>query len=146
MPVISFPLRAKIGVLTYFGLKSLNQTKRIGLRALIKESSKNPPLEIGDLVFGIGPMINAVGRLSDAKHAVTLLLATDEAFAYENARLLAEKNQERKIVDRSILAEAKQLFSEKRTVRIQKINCLTSGTLAQGRHRYCGFPNGRVLL
>lgn len=97
--------------LAYFGLQQINQkTARIGIQSLIEKSGKDYPVSIGDLVFGAGPMINAAGRLSDAKEAVRLLLATDSKAADDLAVSLSVKNLKRQEEDRGITKEAIQLF------------------------------------
>ncbi len=100
------PMTGENRVLTYFGLQRLNTSAREGLKALIEMSGKGYPLSIGDVVFGIGPMINAAGRLSDAKNAVQLLLSADETSAKENAEKLKYENIKRKTFEKGITAEA----------------------------------------
>lgn len=97
--------------MAYFGLQQINEGKaRLGINALIKRSGKEYPVSIGDLVFGAGPMINAAGRLSDAKEAVKLLLSTDKEEASYFAESLHSKNLTRREQDRSISKEAAELF------------------------------------
>ncbi|MFT5971210.1 MAG: single-stranded-DNA-specific exonuclease, partial [Flavobacteriales bacterium] len=64
-------------ILTYFGLEQINGTPRAGIRALIENSGKKPPLNIMDVVFGIGPRINAAGRIEHGKLAVEILSTDD---------------------------------------------------------------------
>lgn len=100
------PITGENRVLTYFGLQYLNEFAREGLRALISIANKSYPLSISDVVFGIGPMINAAGRLSDAKNAVKLLLSEDKYEARENAEKLKYENIKRKNFEKGITAEA----------------------------------------
>ncbi len=99
-------------VLAYFGLQKLNSTKRLGLRALINLSRREPPLTISDIVFGIGPMINAAGRLADAEKAVRLMLSVEKSVAADYARVLDYRNQMRKEFDQRIAEEARKLVQQ----------------------------------
>jgi len=87
--------------LAHFGLQKLNRDPRLGLGALIRRSGRRHPLEVSDVVFGIGPMLNAAGRLGDAREAVRLLLATDWNSALEAAGTLSIRNRSRKNTDQS---------------------------------------------
>src|SRR5690606_2227412 len=79
------PITGENRVLAHFGLKKLNSNPSIGLQALIKLSNnKSGVFSINDIVFQIGPRINAAGRIDHAKDAVELLIAKtiDEASNY----------------------------------------------------------------
>ncbi|MCX7884973.1 MAG: single-stranded-DNA-specific exonuclease RecJ [Caloramator sp.] len=79
------------------GLELINNTKNIGLKALIKESGlENKKISTYHLGFIIGPCINASGRLDIAKKGVELLLTLDEYEALEYAKELVSLNNERK--------------------------------------------------
>lgn len=97
-------------VLAWYGLQKLNMTKRPGLRALIDKSKREPPLTISDIVFGIGPMINAAGRLADAEQAVRLMLSAEPSVAADYARVLEYRNQLRREFDQRIAQEARELW------------------------------------
>jgi single-stranded-DNA-specific exonuclease len=104
------PMTGENRVLAYFGLQHLNDYGREGLRALIAMANRSYPLSISDVVFGIGPMINAAGRLSDAKNAVKLLLSEDKTEARDNAEKLKHENTKRKTFEQGITAEAIEQF------------------------------------
>ena len=72
-------------VLAFYGIRIINQSPRVGLKALIKKSGKQIPLTISDVVFGIAPRINAAGRIEHGKRAVQLLIETNESKAKEFA-------------------------------------------------------------
>lgn len=93
-------------ILAYYGLKKLNENPSIGLQALLNELPKKEQYTISDILFGIAPRINAAGRISDAKAAVKLLIEKDYNTAKKNARVLAERNNERKELDIDITREA----------------------------------------
>ncbi len=104
------PMTGENRVLTHFGLQQLNHHPRLGIQALIEESQRPGPLTISDVVFGIGPMINAAGRLLDAKESVKLLLSRDKGIASKLAFTLHQQNEKRKSFDRNMLEEAQTLF------------------------------------
>jgi single-stranded-DNA-specific exonuclease len=96
--------------LAWFGLQQLNRTQRPGLKALIDLSKRQRPLSISDIVFGLGPMINAAGRLADAQQAVRMMLSHDANVAYDYGRVLEHRNKLRKEFDQRIAQEARTLF------------------------------------
>jgi len=104
------PMTEENRILTHAGLQQLNKNPRLGIKALIAESQRPGPLTISDVVFGIGPMINAAGRLLDAKESVKLLLSRDETIASKLAYTLHQQNEKRKSFDRNMLEEAQELF------------------------------------
>ncbi len=106
------PMLGENRTLAFLGLQQLNETKRVGLLSLIEMSKRQLPLNINDIVFGIGPMINAAGRLADARQAVELLLSKNEMVAKENAQKLYQRNQRRKEFDQQIVQEAKMLIDK----------------------------------
>jgi single-stranded-DNA-specific exonuclease len=106
------PITGENRVLAFLGLRQLNQSPRTGLWALITRINKSYPLIISDLVFGMGPIINAAGRLGDAREAVQLMLAEDRNSALERAGTLVHRNRQRRTVDYATAAEARQLFMD----------------------------------
>ena len=61
-------------ILAFYGLKKLNQSPSAGLKSLIEVSGKKNEFSVSDVVFSIGPRINAAGRLTHAKESVNLLI------------------------------------------------------------------------
>ena len=102
------PMTGENRVLTHFGLQQLNRDPRLGLWALIERSGRRYPLSVSDVVFGIGPLLNAAGRLGDARDAVRLLLAAERHSALEAAGMLVQRNRERRAVDQSTTEEAQR--------------------------------------
>jgi single-stranded-DNA-specific exonuclease len=96
--------------LAWLGMQQLNRTQRPGLKALIDLSKRPRPLTVSDVVFGLGPMINAAGRLADAHQAVRMLLSGDANIAYDYGRVLETRNKLRKEFDQRIFQEARELF------------------------------------
>ncbi len=93
------PITGENRVLAYYGLRHLNVSPRLGLKALIKIAGIHNVLDITNVVFGLGPRINAAGRIKHAKEAVRLLLSDDEAEADEFAQEINKHNTDRRKFD-----------------------------------------------
>ena len=107
-------------ILAHFGLKQLNENPRTGLSAMIRLSGLDPShITIDDIVFKIGPRINAAGRMESGRVAVELLTATDEQEAERIGTEINQYNNERKSIDREITQEALEM--------VQSGSCLSSG-------------------
>ncbi len=102
------PMTGENRTLAWLGMHRLNREPRLGLWALIQRSGRRYPFSVSDVVFGIGPMINAAGRLGDARDAVRLLLAAERHSALEAAGALVQRNRERRAVDQATTAEARR--------------------------------------
>lgn len=106
------PIEDENRVIAHFGLKIINQQPRTGLKQLIKLAVNKEQLSIGDLVFYIGPRINAAGRMKDAKTAVKMLIAEDEATADRFVSELQTQNEERRLVDQQITKDLKGIVEQ----------------------------------
>jgi len=94
------------------GLKLLYKVKNIGLMALLKEANwDKKSLSVYDIGFVIGPRLNAAGRLSTATYGVELLLTHDKHKAKEIAHYLERINQQRRDLDRHVVAESMDLVN-----------------------------------
>ncbi|MDB5011997.1 MAG: recJ [Daejeonella sp.] len=100
------PITGENRVLAFHGLKRLNSEPCMGLSALIDIAGRKNNLTITDVVFTIGPRINAAGRIDDAKHAVNLLIADSHDLAYLKGQVINLKNTERKEHDANITEQA----------------------------------------
>lgn len=100
------PIVGENRILAYFGLRKLNQAPSKGLQSLKEISGLSGELTISDVVFYMGPRINAAGRITHAKESVKLLLAETEADLLLFADHLNAKNAERKSFDQNITKEA----------------------------------------
>ena len=106
------PLTGENRLLAYFGLQQLNTHPFIGPQALIqtalgnKADGSKPVLNITDLMFKIGPRINACGRMKTGAEAVRLLLSADYDEALALAQAVDQYNQERKGKEDTITQEA----------------------------------------
>ena len=91
------------------GLKRMRNPRRQGLRALKQVSGIGDGIEIFDLGFRLGPRINAAGRLDSADKAVELLLSDSPEDAFSLAKLLDERNSERRKIEGGILRDATRM-------------------------------------
>lgn len=104
------PITGENRVLAYFGLKKLNTDPTHGLGHLIKLLNLNRALDISDIVFYIGPRINAAGRMDDAIHAVKLLIGDATEESAQQAFGLQTLNKDRQEADKEITAQALEML------------------------------------
>ncbi|TWR30204.1 single-stranded-DNA-specific exonuclease RecJ [Mucilaginibacter pallidiroseus] len=97
-------------VLAHLGLQKINDNPCTGVKTLMQVAGKSKDLSIADVVFLLGPRINAAGRIDDAKHAVALLISCHEEEAREMGELINTHNIERKGHDLQITDEALSLI------------------------------------
>lgn len=103
------PLRGENRVLVRYGLRMLNETRNVGLRALMRAAGvEGKAVTAGRVGFTLAPRLNAVGRLGHALRGVELLLAESEAVANGIARELEELNRSRQELDRETLEQARE--------------------------------------
>ncbi len=100
------PVTGENRVMAYFGLKYLNSAPRTGLKALIKIAGFKNELDLTNVVFGLGPRINAAGRIKHAKAAVQLLLADADEEADAFAMAINKHNTDRRQFDSSMTEQA----------------------------------------
>ena len=99
-------------ILAYHGLKQLNQNPNIGLKAIIDICGLNGrTLSMSDIVFKIGPRINASGRMENGKESVDLLVEKDFSCALKEAKHINEYNEQRKDIDKQMTEEANIIVS-----------------------------------
>lgn len=104
------PITDENRILTYHGLKKLNQEPPTGLRALMGVAGLKNNVDVSGVVFGIAPRINAAGRISHARDAVQLLLAETSEIAVKAAETINAHNTERKNYDLEITKEALEMI------------------------------------
>ncbi len=109
------PITGENRVMAYFGLKQLNESPRTGLKEIIKEAEVTRALTIEDIVFKIGPRINAAGRMETGRKAVDLLISDNTQLATGISKEINGFNNERRSVDRIITTEAMRMISEDQT-------------------------------
>jgi single-stranded-DNA-specific exonuclease len=108
------PITGENRTLAYYGFQKLNSEPRIGLKALMEISGftvSNNIMNVSNIVFAIGPRINAVGRLGHAADAVKLLVAQSKSEADQYASLINNMNLERKDLD-AIATQAIEILEQ----------------------------------
>ena len=99
-------------ILAFHGLKQLNQNASLGLKAIIDICGLNGrELSMSDIIFKIGPRINASGRMENGKKSVDLLVEREYSLALNQAKHIDEYNEQRKDVDRQMTEEANQIVA-----------------------------------
>ena len=99
-------------ILAFHGLKQLNQNPSVGLKAIIDICGlSGRTLTMSDIVFKIGPRINASGRMENGRESVDLLVEKDLSNALKSAKHINEYNEQRKDIDKQMTEEANQIIS-----------------------------------
>lgn len=119
------PITGENRILAHFGLKKLNTNPSIGLRALIELSTNRKSFfTASDIVFQIGPRINASGRIKHAKDAVNLLIAKSISEAASYSVTVDDQNNQRKDVDLKITEEALEMLDSNAELQARKTTVL----------------------
>ena len=106
------PVEGENRILAFHGLKQLNQSASTGLKAIIDICGlTNRELTMSDIVFKIGPRINASGRMQNGREAVELLVERDLQRALTIAARINELNEQRKDVDKQMTEEANEIVA-----------------------------------
>ena len=106
------PVTDENRILAFHGLKQLNQSPSTGLKAIIDICGlSGRELSMSDIVFKIGPRINASGRMENGKESVDLLVEKDFPTAFNMAKHINEYNEQRKDIDKQMTEEANQIVA-----------------------------------
>lgn len=101
-------------IMAYHGLRRINANPNMGLRAIIRICGlTGKEITISDVIFNIGPRINASGRMQSGREAVDLLVSRDAAEAYEIAKSIDQYNKDRKELDKRITEEANAILESR---------------------------------
>jgi single-stranded-DNA-specific exonuclease len=101
------PITGENRILAFFGLKQINSNPSVGLKGILEVCGlTDKEITISDIVFKIGPRINASGRMKLASEAVQLLVSSNPVFAKEKSDTINEYNNDRKDLDKNITDEA----------------------------------------
>ena len=107
------PVTGENRILAFHGLKQLNQNPSVGLKSIIEICGlTGRELTMSDIVFKIGPRINASGRMQNGTEAVDLLVERDLQRALTEATHINEYNERRKDVDKQMTEEANQIIEK----------------------------------
>lgn len=118
------PITGENRVLTYLGLKKVNENPSTGIKALISLAKMEGPIQVNNLVFVIAPRVNAAGRMDDARKAVQLFITENEHDALELAGQLHSDNDDRREVDLSITEQAVAMIDNSETLKNRKTTVL----------------------
>jgi len=143
------PLTGENRIITAFGLQHLRDTKKPGLRALLKLIAEGKPLErlnASHIGFQLGPRLNAAGRIDDAARSLTLLMEEDpkgaEAMAQELDRINKERRQEQEVMLQEAIEQTMASGQDTRNVIVVSsenwhpgINGIVAGKLVEKFHR-----------
>ena len=106
------PIMGENRILAYHGLKQLNTNASVGMKAIIDVCGlAEKEITVSDIVFKIGPRINASGRIQNGKEAVELLVEKDLATALNKANQINQYNETRKDLDKSMTEEANRIVA-----------------------------------
>ena len=115
------PVEGENRILAFHGLKQLNQSCSIGLKAIIEICGlTGRELTMSDIVFKIGPRINASGRMQNGVEAVELLVERDLQKALTIATRIDEYNDQRRDVDKQMTEEANEIVARLESQQHQK--------------------------
>ena len=126
------PITGENRILTYYGLRKLNENPLPGLKALREVSQNRSDLDVSGIVFTLGPRINAAGRVAHASAAVELLIAETESEALELAGALNLNNDTRRQFDLDITEEALSMIHNNEVLRSAKSTVLFKNTWHKG--------------
>ena len=106
------PVVSENRILAYHGLKQLNTNPSVGWKAIIDICALNGrTFAMSDIIFKIGPRINASGRMENGKESVNLLVEKNFSDALSKAKLIDEYNEQRKDIDKQMTEEANQIVA-----------------------------------
>ena len=107
------PITGENRVLAYYGIKRLNEMPSLGLKSIIEVCHlKGKEITINDIVFKIGPRINASGRIQSGREVVELLVSKNKRFAREKSSDINSYNDERRDIDKKTTQEAKSAVTD----------------------------------
>lgn len=116
------PLKGENRTLAHFGLRKLNHRPSVGLKGIINVSGlRSKQLDMTDIIFKIGPRINASGRVQSGRESVDLLLTRDAKEAKEMSHHIDEYNNQRRLIDHSITQEANEIVESFTDMQDRKI-------------------------
>lgn len=107
------PIMGENRILAYHGLRILNSKPSVGLRAVCEICGVGDrEVTMNDIIFKIGPRLNASGRMQNGKEAVQLLVERNPAEALELANLIDQYNDARKDLDKQMTEEAIEIAKQ----------------------------------
>jgi single-stranded-DNA-specific exonuclease len=118
------PIDGENRTLAFYGIKKVNEDPSLSIKTLIGVSGIKKNLQVSDLVFVIGPRVNAAGRMDDARKAVDLFCEPDPVKCQLIADSLHSDNFDRKEIDKTITEEALALMQKQELIGPRKSTVL----------------------
>ena len=141
------PIMGENRILAYHGLRQLNANPSIGLKAIIDVCGLSErELTISDIIFKIGPRINASGRIQNGKEAVALLVEKDYQTAHEMAEQINRYKRHAQRLGQVYDGGGKQYRRETGQTKRTTVYRHLQRRVAQGGHRHRGFTTDGNLL
>lgn len=115
------PITSENRILAFYGLKQINSNPSVGVKSILDVCGLGDrEITISDIVFKVGPRINASGRMKLASEAVELLVSNDAGFTKEKSDTINEYNNDRKDLDKNITDEAIRLIASDHAMKKRK--------------------------
>ena len=115
------PMIGENRIMTYYGIKRLNSNPNVGLKSIMKICGlSGKEITISDVIFKIGPRINASGRMQSGMEAVDLLVTRDVHEAFEKGKNIDQYNKDRKELDKRITEEASAILADRGEIASSK--------------------------
>lgn len=106
------PILGENRVLAYHGLRQLNNCPSVGVKAILESCGLgDKEITMNDIIYKIGPRINASGRMQNGKVAVSLLIEKDHSVARMKADIINDFNEQRKDLDKAMTEEANRIVA-----------------------------------
>lgn len=118
------PITGENRILAYYGLKCINTSPRAGIRVMMELAGLKKEVTISDIVFMIGPRINAAGRMESGRKAVELLISSSTEHAMDPGQSLDKNNSDRRDLDIYITQQALAMIAENPILQQRKTTVL----------------------
>ena len=106
------PIMGENRILAYHGLRQLNQSPSVGMKAIMEICGLNgKEITLSDVIYKIGPRLNASGRIENGRESVELLVCTDPVMAMHKAAQINHYNEQRKDLDKAMTEQANQIVA-----------------------------------
>lgn len=106
------PIMGENRILAYHGLRQLNQSPSVGVKAVIGICGlEGRELTLTDVIYKIGPRLNASGRIENGRESVSLLVEKNEEMAARRAAQIDHYNEQRKDLDKAMTEQANQIVA-----------------------------------
>lgn len=118
------PINGENRTLAALGLQKINNNPCPGIKAILETANYKGALSVSDVVFVIGPRINAAGRMKSGNEAVKLLISDEKALAAALSKSIDEHNNNRRELDKSITAHALEIIGSDPALKEAKTSVL----------------------